>query len=172
MKVRGLNWHGQNLKDWIELWPNLKGVICNLAFIFFFWNPNQQRGLPIKKRTKLSFSNLFSCVFSPPKQSAKKTYSRFISTIVFPNFLSKPTKLPYPFPHDKLTKPSGSLPNLPLKGCHNHNPTSYKGKLWKKKIIVSPKYQNPSVLIGHCVDLRFGQIVDLGVLVLMGYKLI
>ena len=30
-KLRGLNWNGQNLKDWIELWPNLKGVIWNLA---------------------------------------------------------------------------------------------------------------------------------------------
>ena len=30
-KLRGLNWHGQNLKDWIELWLNLKSIICNLA---------------------------------------------------------------------------------------------------------------------------------------------
>ena len=36
LKLRGLNWHGQNLEDWIELWPNLKGVICNLAFSFLF----------------------------------------------------------------------------------------------------------------------------------------
>ena len=33
IKVRGLNWNGQNLKDWSELWPNLKGVICNLALL-------------------------------------------------------------------------------------------------------------------------------------------
>ena len=31
MKVRGLNWNGQNLEDWIELWPYLEGVTCNLA---------------------------------------------------------------------------------------------------------------------------------------------
>ena len=31
MKLRGLNWNGQNLEDWIELWPDLEGVICNLA---------------------------------------------------------------------------------------------------------------------------------------------
>ena len=33
LKVRGLNWNGQNLEDWIELWPNLEGVTCNLALI-------------------------------------------------------------------------------------------------------------------------------------------
>jgi hypothetical protein len=32
MKLRGLNWNGQNLKDSIELWPKLKGVMCNLAY--------------------------------------------------------------------------------------------------------------------------------------------
>ena len=32
MKLRELNWNGQNLEDSIELWPNLKGVMCNLAF--------------------------------------------------------------------------------------------------------------------------------------------
>jgi hypothetical protein len=31
MKLRGLNWNGQNLEDSIELWPNLKGIMCNLA---------------------------------------------------------------------------------------------------------------------------------------------
>ena len=31
LKDRGLNWNGQNLEDWIELWPNLEGVTCNLA---------------------------------------------------------------------------------------------------------------------------------------------
>ena len=30
-KLRELNWNGQNLEDWIEIWPNLEGVICNLA---------------------------------------------------------------------------------------------------------------------------------------------
>ena len=31
MKLRRLNWHSQNLEDWIELWPNLEDVNCNLA---------------------------------------------------------------------------------------------------------------------------------------------
>ena len=35
MKLRGLNWNGQNLEDWIELWPNIEGVICNLALLLF-----------------------------------------------------------------------------------------------------------------------------------------
>ena len=35
MKLKGLNWNGQNLEYWIELWPNIKGVMCNLAFILF-----------------------------------------------------------------------------------------------------------------------------------------
>ena len=30
-KLRGLNWNSQNLEDWIELWLNLEGLICNLA---------------------------------------------------------------------------------------------------------------------------------------------
>ena len=34
-KLRGLNWNGQNLENWIELQPNLEGVICNLAYIFY-----------------------------------------------------------------------------------------------------------------------------------------
>ena len=32
MKLRKLNWNDQNLEDWIELWPKIKGEICNLAF--------------------------------------------------------------------------------------------------------------------------------------------
>ena len=39
-KLRGLNWNGQNLEDWIELWSNIEGVICNLAYFkikIFFW---------------------------------------------------------------------------------------------------------------------------------------
>ena len=31
MKLRGLNWNGQNLEDWTELWPNIEGAMCNLA---------------------------------------------------------------------------------------------------------------------------------------------
>lgn len=31
MKLRVLNWKGLNLKNWIKLWPDLKGVISNLA---------------------------------------------------------------------------------------------------------------------------------------------
>ena len=27
-----LNWNGQNLEDWVEFWPNIKGVMCNLAY--------------------------------------------------------------------------------------------------------------------------------------------
>ena len=30
-KFRGLNWNGQSLEDWIELWSNLEGVIYNLT---------------------------------------------------------------------------------------------------------------------------------------------
>ena len=33
MELRGLNWHGQKLEDGSELWPNLKGAICNLTKI-------------------------------------------------------------------------------------------------------------------------------------------
>ncbi len=31
IKVRGLNWNGKKLEDWIELWLKLKGVNYNLA---------------------------------------------------------------------------------------------------------------------------------------------
>ena len=39
LKLKGLNWNGQNLKDWIKLWPNTKGVMCNLVFYFLvgYW---------------------------------------------------------------------------------------------------------------------------------------
>ncbi len=33
LNVRVLNWNGQNLKDWNQLWSNLEGVTYNLTKI-------------------------------------------------------------------------------------------------------------------------------------------
>ncbi len=72
MKLRGLNWHGQNLKDWIELWPNLEGVNCNLAiniccdsdFLFFEYGMDPElKALFIIENTSISSNWLINMVY-------------------------------------------------------------------------------------------------------------
>ena len=66
-KLRRLNWNGQNLEDWIELWSNIEGVICNLAYIFFkLWLHKQlQNNIPVMSET------MSLCLFHVKKRNGK-----------------------------------------------------------------------------------------------------
>ena len=67
IKFRALNWNCQNLENWIELWPNLKYVICNLAiflltqfiemlFFILFLSMNERERFKLKWKSVQNYS--------------------------------------------------------------------------------------------------------------------